>query len=155
VGLLRKNHAAYAALLRELEGLAEMGIQVLRDDPRAEAETDRLAVPPEHFPPRSGMSGAAYLEAKKLHYLGAQRATVLQNTLVEKLCDSLHGSFVRHKMELPSSSRSHLTSLYFLVPRDSVESFRRAARQFPPQQSVKLLFSGPWPPYNFVDSLQP
>ena len=152
--LLRENHAAYGALLHELEGLAEMGIQVLLDNPRAEAETDRLAIPPECFPPRSGVSGAAYLDAKKLHYLGAQRATMLQNAFVEKLCDSLYGSFVRHKVELPSSSRSHLMSLYFLVPRDSVASFRRAACHLPPNQSVKLLFSGPWPPYNFVDSLQ-
>ena len=153
--LLRENHAAYGALLHELEGLAEMGIQVLLDNPRAEAETDRLAIPPECFPPRSGVSGAAYLDAKKLHYLGAQRATMLQNTFVEKLCDSLHGFFVRHKVELPSSSRSHLMSLYFLVPRDSVESFRRAARHLHANESVKLLLSGPWPPYNFVDSLQP
>ena len=153
--LLRENHAAYGALLHQLEGLAEIGIQVLLDNPRAEVETDGLAIPPECFPPRSGVSGTAYLDAKKLHYLGAQRATMLQNALVEKLCDSLYGSFLRHKVELPSSRRSHLMSLYFLVPRDSVASFRRAACHLPPSQSVKLLFSGPWPPYNFVDSLRP
>jgi hypothetical protein len=153
--LLKENHAAYGALLHELEGLAEMGIQVLLDNPRAEAETDRLAVPPEYVPPRSGVSGAAYLDAKKLHYLGTQRATRLQNAFVEKLCDSLYGSFVRHKVELPSSSRGRLLSLYFLVPRDSVEPFRRAARHHHANESHKLLLSGPWPPYNFVDSLQP
>jgi hypothetical protein len=40
------------------------------------------------------------------------------------------------------------------VPRASVESFRRAARHLRPKESVKLLLSGPWPPYNFVDSLE-
>jgi hypothetical protein len=153
--LLRENHDAYDALLRELEGLAEMGIQVLLDNPTVQAETDRLATPPEWFPPHSSVSGAAYLNAKRLRYLGAQRATMAQRAFVENLCDSLHGSFVRHKVEFPSSRRSRLLSLYFLVPRDSVESFRRAARHFPGQQSVKLLFSGPWPPYNFVGALQP
>jgi hypothetical protein len=152
--LLRENHDAYAALLREFEGLAEMGIQVLLDKPIVEAETERPAIPPEWIAPRSSVSGAAYLNAKKLHYLGAERATMVQHALVENLCDALQGSFVRHKVEFPSSRRSRLLSLYFLVPRDSVESFRRAARHFPANQSVKLLFSGPWPPYNFVDALQ-
>jgi hypothetical protein len=155
VGLLRKNRDAYVGLLHELEGLAEMGIQVLLDDSTAEAKTDRLEVLPEHFSPRSRAPGAAYLDAKKLHYLGAQRATMLRKAFVEKLCDSLCGSFVRHKVELPSSSRSPLMSLYFLVPRDSVEPFRRAARHQRAKECVKLLLSGPWPPYNFVDSLQP
>jgi hypothetical protein len=155
VTLLRENHAAYGALLDDLEGLAEMGIKVLLDHPRAEGETDRLAIPPEWFPPRSSMSGAAYLDAKKLHYLGAQQATMAQHALVENLCHSLHGSFVRHKVEFLSSRRSRLLSLYFLVPRDSVECFRRAARGFPQNESMKLLLSGPWPPYNFVDGMQP
>jgi hypothetical protein len=39
------------------------------------------------------------------------------------------------------------------VPRAAVEAFRRAARHLHPKESVKLLLSGPWPPYNFVDSL--
>jgi hypothetical protein len=155
VNLLRENYDAYGALLGELEGLAEMGIKVLLDHPRAEAETDRLAIPPEWFPPRSSMSGAAYLDAKKLHYLGAQQETMAQHALVENLCDLLNGIFVRHKVEFPSSRRSCLLSLYFLVPRDSVECFRRATRGFPQNESMKLLLSGPWPPYNFVDGMQP
>jgi hypothetical protein len=53
------------------------------------------------------------------------------------------------------AERGHLLSLHFLVPRDSVEGFRRAADHLPSNQPFKLLFSGPWPPYNFVDSLQP
>jgi hypothetical protein len=155
MGLLRKNHDAYGGLLRELEGLAEMGIEVLLEDSTTEAKTDRLEVPPEYFSPRTRAPGAAYLDAKKLHYLGEQRATMLRKKFVEKLCDSLCGSFVRHKVELPSSSRSPLMSLYFLVPRDSVEPFRRAARHQQANECVKLLLSGPWPPYNFVDSLPP
>jgi hypothetical protein len=57
--LLRENYAAYGALLHELEGLAEMGIQVLPGYPRTEAETDSLAIPPERLPPLSGVSGTA------------------------------------------------------------------------------------------------
>jgi hypothetical protein len=153
--LLRENHDAYCQLLHELEGLAEVGIQVFLDNPGARAETDRPGILPEWFPLRSSVSGAAYLDAKKLSCQGAQRAATVQNALVENLCDSLHGSFVRHKVELASSNRSRLLSLHFLVPRDSVESFRRAARQLPANPSVKLLLGSPSPPYNFVDALRP
>lgn len=43
-------------------------------------------------------------------------------------------------------------AILFIVPRDSVESFRQTAHHLPWNQSVDLLFSGPWPPYNFVDA---
>jgi len=153
--LLRENYQAYSELLHELEGLAEVGIQVLLDNSVAAGETGQSANLPEWSPRRASALGAAYLEAQKLHCQSDQRATTVQHALVENLCDSLHGSFVRHKVEFPCSKRSHLLSLHFLVPRDSVETFRDAARQLPANPSFKLLLSGPWPPYNFVDALQP
>jgi len=51
--LLRDNHDAYSALLHELEGLAEVGTQVLLDKPSVGAETDRPAILPERSPPHS------------------------------------------------------------------------------------------------------
>jgi hypothetical protein len=154
IGLLGKNHQAYGALLRELEGLAEMGIQVLLGNPRARTENAWAALPPESLPPHSSASGTAYLEAKKLNFLSPDRATTLQNAFVEKLCDSLYGFFVRHKVEFPSSLGSRLLSLYFLVRRDAVESFRQAARRLQLEESLQLLLTGPWPPYNFVNSYE-
>jgi hypothetical protein len=151
--MLRENHQAYNALLRELEGLAEVGIQVLLENSLAAGETDRSENLPKWFARRA--PGAAHVEAKKQGCQGDQQATTLQHALVENLCASLHGSFVRHKVEFPWSNRSHLLSLYFLVRRDSVETFRHAARQLLANPSVKLHLSGPWPPYNFVDVLQP
>jgi len=154
VGLLRKNHEAYGALLHELEGLGEMGVHVLLDTCGDGMESNAWPVRSRPLP-LYGDSGAAYLAAKRQRYLGLDRAGRRQRELVKELCDSLYGSFVRHKVEFPSSGRSRLLSLYFLVPRDSVGCFRRAARGLHRNESVKLLLSGPWPPYNFVDSLQP
>jgi hypothetical protein len=153
VGLLRKNHDAYGALLYELEGLGEMGVHILLDTSGDGMESNARPVSARSLALDSD-TGAAYLAAKRMRYQALERAGLQQRQLVVELCDSLHGSFVRHKVELPPSSRDRLVSLYFLVPRDSVESFRQAARDLPASQSVKLLFSGPWPPYNFVDSLQ-
>jgi hypothetical protein len=49
-----------------------------------------------------------------------------------------------------SQTPNPLVSLYFLVPRQSVERFRQVFRHICRGQNVKLLMSGPWPPYNFV-----
>ena len=152
--LLEENHDTYGALLHELEGLAEMGIQVLLRTPEAATESNPSPLAPTSFP-LSCDSGAAYLAAKRQRYLNLDRAGREQRKLVKELCDSLSGSFVRHKVEFPSSRRSRLLSLYFLVPRDSVGGFQRAARRLHRTDSIKLLLSGPWPPYNFVDCLQP
>jgi hypothetical protein len=152
VVLLRENQDTYGALLDELEGLAEMSIQLLLETPGAATGSNLQPVARTAFP-LPGDSGAAYLAAKRQRYLGLDRAGREQHELVKELCDSLDGSFVRHKVEFPSFKRGHLLSLYFLVPRDSVENFRRTALRLPQNQTIKLLLSGPWPPYNFVESL--
>ena len=151
VVLLRENEDAYRALLRELDGYAEVGIQVQLGSPAAESETPRRRFLPDWFPLRPRPSGAAGQDIKP----GPERIAVAPNVLIENLCDSLHGSFVRHKVDFPSSRKSRLLSLHFLVPRDSVETFRSAARHLPTNLSFQLQLSGPWPPYNFVDALQP
>jgi hypothetical protein len=153
VCLLESHRDEYGALLDELEGLGEMGIHVLLDSSGAGTESDARPVPPKSFPLLVN-SGAAYLAAKRERYLGLDRAGRHERLLVEELWGSLAGLYVRRKVEFPDSARSRLLSLYFLVPRGSVESFRQAARHLHLKDSVKLLLSGPWPPYNFVDSLE-
>ena len=152
VDLLRNNHEAYGGLLHELEGLGEMGVHVLLDTSGDATESSKQPARSSSLP-LYGDSGAGYLAAKRQRYLGLDREGLNQRELAKELCDSLYGCFVRHKVEFPSSRGSRLLSLYFLVPRDSVECFRRAARHLHPRGSTKLLLSGPWPPYNFVDSL--
>jgi hypothetical protein len=154
VVLLRENADAYRALLRELDGFAEVGIQVRLGSPVAGAETPRHRILPDWLSLRSLLSAAAGLEATEGAGLGAEQNAMSPNALIENLCDSLHGSFVRHKVEFPSSRKSRFLSLHFLVPRDSVETFRSAARHLPENRSFQLQLSGPWPPYNFVDALQ-
>jgi hypothetical protein len=153
VCLLEKHHDEYETLLYELEGLGEMGIHVLLDGFRAATENDAPPAAPQSFPLPCNY-GAAYLAAKRQHYLGMDRLALHERLLVEELWDSLADLYVRRKLEFSDSHRSRLLSLYFLVPRACVESFRHAARHLRPKESVKLLLSGPWPPYNFVDSLR-
>ena len=53
-------------------------------------------------------------------------------------------------VNLQSPIANPMLSLYFLVRRKSVESFRQAFRQVVFKDHAKLLLSGPWPPFNFV-----
>jgi hypothetical protein len=153
LGWLDRHYDEYAALLDELEGLGEMGMHVLLDSSRGAKENDALPAAPQSFP-LSYNSGVAYLAARQQHYLGLHRLARHERLLVEQLWDSLRDLYVRRKLEFSDSNRSRLLSLYFLVPRARVASFRRAARHLHPKESVKLLLSGPWPPYNFVDCLE-
>lgn len=146
--LLATHLAEYRALLQALDGFAEMGIQLLLDDSPGRGQTDSAAVAPAQLrsaePP-----GASYLLAKKLSYSSADRMVRRESELVEEVSASVAGLFVRRKVERPF--RDRLLRLYFLVPRSAVECFRRTSRQSSRGQPVKLLLSGPWPPYNFVD----
>jgi hypothetical protein len=147
--VLDEHHKQYDGLIDGLEGLAEMGIQVPANGCDAPPETDAAAVSPARFPDSNG-SGVSYLLAKKQYYGSADRMVERQDELVKTLCQPLSGLFVRRKVELPSRG-APLLSLYFLVPRTSVERFREASRQSLKDGRTKLLVSGPWPPYNFVD----
>ena len=146
LALLERHQAEYAALLAELDGMAEMGVEVLSEDCVGGATT--AAIAPAR-PPDSAPSGASYLSGKKLYYRCADRIVERDSELVEEISASVAGLFVRRKVERPS--RDRLLRLYFLVPRPAVECFRRTSRQGSRNQPVKLLLSGPWPPYNFVD----
>ncbi len=46
-----------------------------------------------------------------------------------------------------------LISLYFLVPAEHLDDFRKTFDEYTSRQSAKIRLSGPWPPYNFVTSL--
>lgn len=53
--------------------------------------------------------------------------------------------------EATSPTNVPLPSLYFLIRRRDVASFRQAFRKIRARESASLLLSGPWPPYNFVE----
>ena len=148
--LLETHQAEYRALLQALDGFAEMGIQLLIDGAPSGVKTGSTADSPAQLasaqPP-----GASYLLAKKLSYRSADRMAERESELAEALCASLAGLFRRRKVERPSATGEGLLSLYFLVPRSAVEEFRQASRQGLKNHRFKLLLSGPWPPYNFVD----
>jgi hypothetical protein len=155
--LLEERGGHYATLLTELEDCVEMGIRILI--PNSETPTSHLPLRISLFTPHNPDlldSGRTYLAARKTHYAHMEQLTGESIAVAQRCRATFAGLFVRCKVEcppffpLPSALHSHLFSLYFLVPRRSTETFRKAFRQLSAKESAKLLLSGPWPPYNFV-----
>ena len=78
--------------------------------------------------------------------------------VIEKIREPFAGLYVKCKVENHTPRIGNfalftpLLSLYFLVPRESVEAFRKRFYSISVQKSPKLLLSGPWPPFNFIVS---
>jgi hypothetical protein len=157
IQLLDEHACQYETLLQELEGCVEMGLRVLLPagpwagvTPGGPEGCREIAGPQ---PPAPGVApdrlGLAYLTARKAHYAHQDRWTDGYRQAADRCRAQFAGLFVKCKTEAPSP-RLPLLSLYFLVPRPVVESFRQAFRQLIATESARLLLSGPWPPYNFV-----
>jgi len=139
-------------------------------DPQSATESSEIQnpCPPSRALKRSGrakskMLGRSYLTSRKAHYEQEDKLGKEIDTIIEQHRNAFSGLYVKFKAEYPSTGDlqfsifnhqsqipNPLVSLYFLVPRQSVERFRRVFRRICRGQSAKLLLSGPWPPYNFV-----
>jgi hypothetical protein len=146
--LLLERGPRYAALLQELDGCVEMGIRLLVPAPTMPP----AAQVPEGLGDDVGPTsppGLAYLKAREVHYRRLEGWSREHGRLARELESTFSGLFAKVKAEGPAP-RLPLLSLYFLVPRVAVASFRRRFRRFSRTAGAKLLLSGPWPPYNFV-----
>jgi hypothetical protein len=139
-------------------------------DPQSATESSEIQnpCPPSRALRRGGrakskMLGRAYLTSRKAHYAQEDKLGKEIDTIIEQHRNAFSGLYVKFKAEYPSTGNlqfsifnhqfqipNPLVSLYFLVPRQSVEHFRRVFRRICRGQSAKALLSGPWPPYNFV-----
>jgi hypothetical protein len=150
VQFLEKHHRQYNALLGDLAGHLEMGIRILRENEEGQRREDDFpaSVGLDGISPPSD-SGRAYLSKRKEYFDREKRLSRENMKLAEKVREEFAGLFTKWKAEA-SGSPLPLLSLYFLVPRGSVEPFRKAFRRLRSEEDLKMLLSGPWPPYNFV-----
>jgi hypothetical protein len=147
IKLLAEHDRPYEALLQELEGCEEMGLRVLL--PAGSLGAGSGGGREVAGPAAADRLGRAYLTARKAHYAHQDRWTREYHQAAERCLTHFMGLFAKSKIEGPTP-RLPLLSLYFLVPRPTVEVFRQAFRRLSETESARLLLSGPWPPYNFV-----
>jgi hypothetical protein len=138
---VESRHDALACDLARLGDTAEFGLVVLWEPADREARSE---TPDPH------VSGARYLETRR----DAFRRESQQREHARALAGDLHAILGPHALDhraiiLPTA-RLALRATY-LVKRDRVEHLRAAfeeARRRHPE--LRLLLSGPWPPYTFV-----
>jgi hypothetical protein len=155
--LLQERRLQYMELLTELEGCVEMGIRALISDRGTQTAVGEISNPRNAiFTQKTSLTGREYLNARSAHYAREERFAEKNRLLAERCRTAFAGLFVKCKSEDTSFRgdrsliRNPLLSLYFLVPRRSIEPFRLAFKQICSKESAKLMLSGPWPPYNFV-----
>jgi hypothetical protein len=151
--LLHTHGARYKSLLKELDGCVEMGIRVINiplGPRKPECESS--------FMPRPDCkeSGTDYLMRRKVVF-DANELTVSRNqAIIERYHSPFAGLYVNFKAQtskfspLGTDRNSVLTSLYFLIPRQCVDSFRTIYGDLRTGLHERIMLSGPWPPYNFV-----
>jgi len=149
IQFIEERRKTYEALLDELDGCVEMGIRLLLADTREKAPMVPSAGR-EPILPIPPAPGSAYLAAKKVRFEARDRVTAEQQRIAGIISDAVAGCYVRSKQEYSHALGQGLLSLYFLVPGSAVERFRALFRGIRLKESVRLLVSGPWPPYNFV-----
>ena len=138
--LLEGHRQEYRALLDRLGGMTEMGIRVL-------CPARSRILPESPLAP-----GAAYLVSLRKRHGGGNSMAPEEVQLADWIGGPLWGCYTEQRREISPADQGRLLSLYFLTPKSGVENFRSQARRICPPASIKLLFSGPWPPYNFAAS---
>jgi hypothetical protein len=127
----------------------EWGVRVVLDRARAGAPRSRRT---------AAASGAGYLAGKKAQQDATTGLAKQARTAVGGLHDRLakHSSSVKRRAahELPVQGGPVLLDVALLVPRTRIKRFRttvaRETRQLEPK-GFRVILSGPWPPYSFLD----
>ncbi|MDP8237746.1 MAG: GvpL/GvpF family gas vesicle protein [Candidatus Hatepunaea meridiana] len=140
----------YLKMLEELDGCVEMGIRILNN----EHARHILQVKAEDIHPvtqmlQSDKPGTTFLKSRKEYYKKKANPHFIDNNT--KINNVFKGLFVDFKEE-DIQKNDIMSSLYYLVPRENIKRFKKMFHRISSNESPKLLLSGPWPPYNFVQS---
>jgi hypothetical protein len=129
---LGERHQELASALDRVRGAVELSVRVLGEPPDG---PDAEAPDP--------VTGADYLRAKAAAAAGARSAL-----------HSLHqplASRARESKQLAARDRHELLRAAYLVDRSAVESFVEHVAQLQhANPRLRLLCTGPWPPYSFA-----
>ena len=149
---VRAERRRIAAVVKRVANHQEWGVRVVIDRERAAA----AAAPKKKAAP-AVRSGVAYLSQKKAQRDAVKELASNARAAVAALYDRLAAKsrLARRRLatELPVQGGPLLLDAAFLVPRARAASFQALASRESralARQGYGLTFSGPWPPYSFV-----
>jgi hypothetical protein len=130
--ILSRGETAMGAGLDRVEGCVELGLHVLAPHPGGDAA--------------AAANGREYMAAR----LAAERT---RKQLQQGVHEALAPLAIDQAVREPSSSDLLFTAA-FLVRHDDVEAFRQRVQDLAAAHpDLRLLCTGPWPPYHFVPGL--
>ena len=141
--VLERHGSRLAPGLDRVRGLVEIGVRILA--PADDDEPATRAVP--------AAGGRAYLQVRAAEEHRRQS----RHAEVARLGGDLHGQLLPLAREGTfSDQRAPMTAAAYLVPPAAVGQFRGQVEQFARRHpGVRVLCTGPWPPYHFVPGLPP
>jgi len=177
---VRRNEAALRAGLGRVEGCVEMGVKIIRRPAGAGAceesggpdealpsgkggvpialtaggepsveRGEEGAAPAGLSAPRAGR-GTAYLAARRRAIMGDERLRAGAEEIAAGLAKFLSG-VVRESSERLSPAEALAVRAAHLVERGRVAEYQSRLREFgAARPGLRLLASGPWPPYSFA-----
>jgi hypothetical protein len=154
-GYVSANVGALRESLGRVRGCVEMGVKIIRDVDAQERGADTTSGADEEAAARveEGVGGGTkFLRAKRRELLGdeARRrgAEAIAELLGERVADLVRESAV----QLNASGALAVRAAH-LVERERVEEYRARLRALGEERAadLRLLASGPWPPYSFGD----
>jgi hypothetical protein len=153
IEFLKDTHDALREVLGQVRDKIEFGVQVnwnteavIRD---IEAESEEVARLKEQIH-RAG--GSTYFARVQLGRLVERLLSERADRYVREIYDALEASAVAAKLNKPLGERMILNAA-FLVERDQAAEFDARMHEVAAPYEGKLTFryTGPWPPYNFVN----
>jgi hypothetical protein len=149
------NEAALAVALARVRGTVEMGVKLMskaagegrKAEGGSEGGSEDLASAAEAAVGR----GTAFLLKKRREVLGGEEARLRAEGLAAWLAEGVAG-LARESAVRVSPSEAIAVRAAHLVGRESVEEYRARLRELRAARAdLRLLASGPWPPYSFSD----
>lgn len=140
--LLHSNRDRLAAGLERVRGCVELGVRALTP---ASARSPPL--------PTHELTGRSYLIARMEQEQARRRTEAEAGALAARLHERFSASAAAATLRVLPTPQFLMTGAY-LVQRDRIEGFRRGVVESGAEQpSLRLLCTGPWPPYHFVPEL--
>jgi hypothetical protein len=141
--VLERHAEPLRAGLQRVRGCVELGLRVLWQPPLPEPSSS----------PQSSDSGRAYMQARLEDERRRREVRDRADRTAAELHDRL-APLARDSTRRVLPTVDVLMSSAYLVPRNAAESFAAAARALSSENpELRLLCTGPWPPYHFAPEL--
>ena len=147
--LLKTRAREFATALGQLDGAVEFGVQAsIRTSSDSDAPSGSAAAGPGETGPAETGPGESYMRARLQEQIWRRE---LQSWL-----DSALGEVVRRRVfRVTPVCGPNAISAAFLIDQTNQERFLQMLAQLAEAGDHTLSWSGPWPPYTFVEALDP